>query len=249
MDSVTDHRVLREKEFHEKRFSEFDHRESQKKYYWAVWDGAEKYLQTVRQLAAGMSVLEYGCGDTDVWKQVGPNAKTYVGIDISGAAVSRLEGECDLINTSFHVMDAHKMTFEDESFDLIFGSGIIHHLETEKAAREIARVLRPGGKAIFWEPLGGNPLINAYRFFTPDARTEDEHPLMARDYSVLRKEIGDMSLSFFGLFTLLSVPLPDSVIRTSAFHAFRKIDELLSSIPGVRYLSWYCLSTFTKQKI
>jgi hypothetical protein len=44
------------------------------------------------------------------------------------------------------------------------------------ACSEIARVLRPGGPAIFVEPLGHNPLINAYRKRTPALRTVDEHP-------------------------------------------------------------------------
>src|SRR3546814_4334755 len=45
-----------------------------------------------------------------------------------------------------------------------------------------SRVLRPGGRAVFIEPLGLNPAIELYRRFTPSARTPDEHPLLRRDF-------------------------------------------------------------------
>src|SRR3546814_1101008 len=79
-------------------------------------------------------------------------------------------------------MNAEAMTFPDDSFDLVFGSGIIHHLDIDRAFGEIARVLRPGGRAVFIEPLGLNPAIELYRRFTPSARTPDEHPLLRRDF-------------------------------------------------------------------
>jgi SAM-dependent methyltransferase len=247
MGLTIDERVAREQAFHEQRFDGFDRRESQKKYYWAIWDGAEKYMQTVTEFSKNANVLEYGCGDADNWRQVGPYAKAMVGIDISNAAVTRLRNECLLSNVTFEVMDAHKLDFDDGSFDVVFGSGIIHHLDTERSAKEIARVLRPGGRAIFWEPLGLNPLINAYRKATPNARTVDEHPLMPKDYEILQREIGEGQLQFFGLCTILSVPITESRFRTITFNSLRKFDRLVGKLPGIRYLSWYCLSTLTKK--
>jgi SAM-dependent methyltransferase len=39
------------------------------------------------------------------------------------------------------------------------------------------RVLKPGGKACFWDPLRHNPVINVYRRMATEVRTEDEMPL------------------------------------------------------------------------
>src|SRR3546814_13720576 len=74
-------------------------------------------------------------------------------------------------------MNAEAMDFPDDSFDLVFGSGIIHHLDIDRAFAEIARVLRPGGRAVFVEPPGLNPAIEIYRRLTPGAPPPAAHPL------------------------------------------------------------------------
>ena len=63
-----------------------------------------------------------------------------------------------------------------EGFDIVYGTGILHHLEINKCLNEIHRILKPDGNLLFVEPLGTNPLINLYRKFTPNSRSKDEHP-------------------------------------------------------------------------
>ena len=41
------------------------------------------------------------------------------------------------------------MSFADNSFDLICGTGILHHLDIHAAFHEISRTLRPDGIAVF----------------------------------------------------------------------------------------------------
>lgn len=76
------------------------------------------------------------------------------------------------------VMDAMALEFPDNTFDFVYASNLLHHLPNPKLAiREMHRVLKPGGKACFWEPLKHNPVINVYRRIATKVRTEDETPL------------------------------------------------------------------------
>jgi SAM-dependent methyltransferase len=52
------------------------------------------------------------------------------------------------------------------------------------ALNEIRRILRPGGRAVFMEPLWHNPILRVGRALTPTARTADEHPLTTRDWDL-----------------------------------------------------------------
>ena len=79
-------------------------------------------------------------------------------------------------NFNFRVMDAHKLEFEENKFDLVIGNGILHHLDKLEAINSIYRVLKPGGRLVFKEPLADNPFLKIFRYFTPKARTVDEEP-------------------------------------------------------------------------
>ena len=73
------------------------------------------------------------------------------------------------------------LKFENNFFDLIVGNGILHHLDPEKALTSVHKVLKPGGRVIFFEPLADNPLLKLFRFLTPKARTIDEAPFSRSD--------------------------------------------------------------------
>jgi SAM-dependent methyltransferase len=83
----------------------------------------------------------------------------------------------DTLQPEFHVMDAHRLDFPDNYFDVAFGSGILHHLYLPRALAELRRVLKPDGLALFGEPLDNNPVGRVVRHLTPWAPTADETPL------------------------------------------------------------------------
>ena len=99
----------------------------------------------------------------------------------------------------FQIMDAHHLEFPDDTFDVVFGTGILHHLDFETAVKEIHRVCKPSGEIVFLEPLGKNPVGKLVRKLTPNARTPDERPLESEEFSILKKYF-DLDNSFFQLF-------------------------------------------------
>jgi SAM-dependent methyltransferase len=236
-------RLQREREFHDRRFAH-EVRHPQGKYYAAIKDGAIRFNHRLQELARDADVLEYGCGIDPMLFAVGPAARSGTGIDISQVAIdeaTQRASTADLRHLRFLTMDAENMTFEAASFDLVFGRGIIHHLDIERCLTEIARVLRPGGIALFWEPLGHNLLLNAYRQWTPSARTPDEHPLLRPDFEVARRHFADVAIDFFGLTTVLSVPVRDTVVGDAMLGALAALDRGLFRIPGMKWQAWYCL--------
>lgn len=101
--------------------------------------------------AGGLKVLEIGCGlgtDGAKFAQAGAD---YTGVDLTEAAVELARKRFELFELpgKFQTADAENLEFADESFDLVYSHGVLHHTpDTAKAIREVHRVLRPGGRAI-----------------------------------------------------------------------------------------------------
>jgi ubiquinone/menaquinone biosynthesis C-methylase UbiE len=73
--------------------------------------------------------------------------------DISPGMLGRLAGTAKglgLENVTTVVTDAETLPFEDESFDLVLGHAVLHHIpDLDRAFAEFKRVLRPGGTIVF----------------------------------------------------------------------------------------------------
>ena len=153
-------------------------------------------------------ILELGCGYGSNIVIMAKKGACVTGIDISSRRVSEanslIERENLKANATVIKMNAENLEFPDESFDLVVGMAILHHLDLELVLPEISRVLKENGEAIFLEPLGGNPIINYYRKRTPDLRTPDEHPLVEKDFEIIYTYFDCLERKNFFLLTFLA---------------------------------------------
>lgn len=192
----------------------------------------------------GRSVLSVGCWSGDELQElVRYSPARVVGIDISETAICEARAKWGT-KAQFHAMDVHRMSFADDSFDVVFGRAILHHLDLETALREIRRVLKPGGWAIFEEPLADNPAGKILRWLTPKARTLEEQPLSRTQIAHADAEFG-AARHFYA--NLVSVPLAMATSLTPLrannviLRAADQVDRLLALTPLRHWMRYAAL--------
>ena len=99
----------------------------------------------------GKDVLEIGVGmgaDHLEWAKSRPRSLT--GVDLTPRAVEHTQKRLEVygLSSEVRVGDAESLPFADDSFDLVYSWGVLHHSpNTPEAVNEVHRVLRPGGTA------------------------------------------------------------------------------------------------------
>jgi SAM-dependent methyltransferase len=145
----------------------------------------------------GRQVLEIGCGVGDLTLHLIDAGAAVTALDISPrmveAAMLRAEAWAPTAEARFLSVPVEATDLERSKFDVVVGLNILHHVNVEGAAREIARVSRPGARGVFIENSGLNPVLSFARRHVaghlgiPRYGTLDEHPLTDRDYKQFRR--------------------------------------------------------------
>ena len=100
--------------------------------------------------ARNQRVLEIGVGmgaDYEQWLEAGAFAS---GVDLSSVSLERTRRRCELAGfaADLHLADAENLPFLENSFDVVYSYGVMHHSpDTAKCLREAWRVLKRGGEA------------------------------------------------------------------------------------------------------
>lgn len=129
------------------------------------WPKLKKFIPLEKEIV----IVDFGCGNGQIiqeMKKINPLAN-YVGLDVSGAALK--SAEAILPDCKFYkIEDGGKFPLNDDSADFIFSSEVIEHIyDTENAFKELARILKPGGKILLTTPYHGfikNLLIILFAF-------------------------------------------------------------------------------------
>ena len=154
----------------------------------------------------GVRLLELGCGSGDLTLEFVARGASVTALDVSPGMVrvaqARIDHHLPGATCAFTVGEAEDTGLLGDGFDLVVGRYIIHHLDTERAAAEIARLLRPGGRAVFLETSARNPLLMfardhlAGRAGIPRYGTEDEHPLDSGEIALLGSAVRQVRVDY-----------------------------------------------------
>lgn len=149
----------------------------------------DKLVEQFIKVAEGKNVLELGSNTWSEWIDQKVRPKKLTCINISEKALQSGIDSAKKVDfdIDFKIMDANILEFPDNSFDVVFGRAILHHLDIDEALMNLNRVLKPGGTILFLEPLNINPFYKLYRVFNPEERTPDEHALVFKDFSKIKK--------------------------------------------------------------
>jgi SAM-dependent methyltransferase len=140
----------------------------------------EQILPLIQAWSQGFTkILDVGTGEGQIIRKLTASGQDVpvlgVGIDPSMAQVA--EAKKRLNSGMFLRAIASEMPFADESFDLVVACLVFEHvLEVDSAIREVARVLKRGGRFIF---LLNHPLLQ-----TPNSGWIDDHILMEQYWRI-----------------------------------------------------------------
>lgn len=192
----------------------------------------------------GKTVIDLGCGRGATSLFFGHHGAHVIAVDTSEQAIANLAAYCDarrVVNLEPRVLSALDLDRLGEA-DFVFGSMILHHLEPFAVfAARLRQVLRPGGKAFFWENNARSRLMVwcrehvIGRWWIPKYGDADEFPLTPAEVDELRKHFGvEVEYPELVLFRMI----PRYLFRGRGMAPFDYLDRVGYRWPTIRRYSY-----------
>jgi len=206
---------------------------------WESPAGKVRWARRVKMLTdfiqPGCSLLELGCGTGYFTKEIAVTKANIVAIDISPELLAIAQTDVTAENVTFRAENAYDMSFEDNRFDYVTGSSVLHHLDIKKALSEIYRVLKKDGVIAFTEPNMMNPQIalqkNIPRLKRKSGDSPDETAFFRWRLSKLLKQQGFSKIEIRP-FDFLHPAVPPKLIKPIS-----SIGQFCERIPVIKEIA------------
>lgn len=191
----------------------------------------------------GKTVLDFGCGSGENCPILARRGAQVVAVDISESLISlamkRLRTHRISSAVHFVVASAHDLPLADASIDVVFGIAILHHLDLASTSRELSRVLKAGGRAIFQEPVRDSRILRRLRALIPYHAADVspfERPLTTRELHDFAKPFQITSMRAFSLpFVNIASAFPR--LRRTIRQAYRLDRAILRTAPFMKAIA------------
>ncbi len=184
-----------------------------------MWDWRQYGMKLLGNVN-GASLLDLGCGMGEETTYFALLGACVTAIDISSVGVELAHRRAEYNGVGDRVVAqqtrADQTPFPDGSFDVVHGFGILHHISMERGMAETKRLLKPGGRALFFEHMGNSRLIERIR--QRSDYTDYEKPLEWKEIMSFQRDF--------------------SKFHVKAFHVVRRLRSIVSSVPQRTLKKW-----------
>jgi ubiquinone/menaquinone biosynthesis C-methylase UbiE/uncharacterized protein YbaR (Trm112 family) len=211
------------------------------------------------------TALDVGCGTgafLEFLRRSASWAGHYVGIDVSRGMLAHaarrlgVSGEDRSSRVHLAQADACRLPFADDSFDVVYARGLLHHLPDPSAGiHEIRRVLKPGGMVAFFDPNKTVLSELPRRLARGTEHFDDDHKNFraAELERWVSASLSIVEVRFFGFIAYPLLGFPDLIdferlgIGRLAGPLIR-VDRAIGKLPLVRRLGWGVMLSASKQR-
>lgn len=204
-------------------------------------------------------ILDSGCGKGHTSVMLARRGAQVDAFDASGPelAIARRLAQANGVSVQHRELVFEEIDYQNERFDLAFGTCVLHHVQIPQAMKQLNRVLKPGARAVFVENSARNAVLMwarrhiVGRMGVPRYGDDHEHPLRASDFAVMRRyfqgtvTVHHPEFVFFRLFDFYVLkgrfPLASAVLRLA--------DKMCGSLPWISTFGYFLVVQMDRNQV